>query len=126
MIGASEDPENHTQRIPFGRWEVMLRYGMPSFGNGMQPKGNTPPDGGVAVVELAPDEYLVAGHHVRVDFAPTFAPGKKPLWLKVEEGNFDSAGNWKTARIWNGDQTDYGLNLKADEDVLLKVRLTTF
>jgi len=126
LIGASEDPENHTQRIPFGRWELMLRYGMPSFGNGMQPKGNTPPDGGVAVVELAPDEYLVAGHHVRVDFAPTFAPGKKRLWLKVEEGNFDAAGNWKTARIWNGDQTDYGLNLKADEDVLLKVRLTTF
>lgn len=126
LIGLSEDPENHTQTISLGRWDVITKYGMPSFGNWMQPKGNTPPDGGVVVVELAQDEYLVAGHHVRVDFAPTFAPGKKRLFLKVEEGSYDAAGNWKAARIWNGDQTDYGLNLKADENVLLKVRLTTF
>jgi hypothetical protein len=92
----------------------------------MQPKGNSPPDGGAIVVELAQDEYLVAGHHVRVDFKPTFAPGKKRLFLKVEEGRYDAAGNWKTARIWNGDQTDYGLNLKADENVLLRVRLATY
>ncbi|HEY2472113.1 MAG TPA: DUF5597 domain-containing protein [Terracidiphilus sp.] len=126
VIGVSEDPENHKQEIPFGRWKVVVSYGMPSFGNWMQPKGNTPPDGGVVVVKLGPDEYLVAGHHARVDFTPTFAPGKKRLFLKVDEGSFDAAGNWKTARIWNGDQTDYGLNLKADENVLLKVRLTTF
>jgi len=126
LVGSSEDPENHTQQIPFGRWEVVVKYGMPSFGNWMQPKGNTPPDGGVVVVELGPDEYLVAGHHARVDFSPTFAPGKKRLFLKVEEGSYDATGNWKTARIWNGDQTDYGLNLKADENVLLRVRLTTF
>lgn len=126
VIGVSEDPENHTQKVPLGRWDVVVEYGMPSFGNWMQPKGNDPPDGGVVVVKLGPDEYLVAGHHARVDFAPTFVAGKKRLFLKVEEGSYDGAGNWKTARIWNGDQTDYGLNLKADENVLLKVRLTTF
>ena len=126
VAGLSEDPENHTQRVTFGRWDVVVSYGMPSFGNWMQPKGNSPPDGGVVVLQLGPDEYLVAGHHARVDFTPTFAPGKKRLWLKVEEGNYDAAGNWKMARIWNGDQTDYGLNLKSDENVLLKVTLTTF
>jgi hypothetical protein len=99
---------------------------MPSFGNWMQPKGNTPPDGGAVIEQLGPDEFLIAGHHVRVDFTPTFAPGKKRLWLKVEEGSYDAAGAWKTVRIWNGDQTDYGLNLKSDENLLLKVRMTTF
>jgi hypothetical protein len=126
VVGVSESPDLHTQQILLGRWNVVVKYGMPSFGNWMQPKGNTPRDGGAVVVELGQDEYLVAGHHVRVDFAPTFAPGKKRLWLKVEEGSYDAAGNWKTMRIWNGDQTDYGLNLKADENVLLRVRLTTF
>ena len=126
VIGFSEDPDNHAQQTPLGRWEVTVSYGMPSFGNWMQPKGNSPADGGVLLVELGQDEYLVAGHHVRVDFKPTFAPDKKRLFLKVEEGSFDTAGSWKTARIWNGDQTDYGLNLKADENVLLKVRLTTY
>jgi len=124
--GASEDPDNHTQTLAFDRWSAVLQYGMPSFGNGMQPKGNSPSDGGVVILELGPDEFLIAGHHVRVDFKPAFAPDKKRLWLEVEEGSYDAAGNWKTVRIWNGDQTDYGLNLKADENVLLKVRLTTF
>lgn len=124
--GTSEDPENHTQTLAFERWQAVISYGMPSFGNWMQPKGNTPPDGGVVILELGPDEFLIAGHHARVDFKPTFAPGKKRLWLKVEEGNYDPAGNWKMARIWNGDQTDYGLNLKADENVLLKAQITTF
>jgi hypothetical protein len=124
--GASEDPENHTQTLAFDRWTATLRFGMPSFGDGMQPKGNTPPDGGVVIEQLGPDEFLIAGHHVRVDFAPTFAPGKKRLWLKVEEGRYEGAGKWKLARIWNGDQTDYGLNLKSDENVLLRVRMTTY
>jgi hypothetical protein len=105
---------------------VVLEFGMPSFGNWMKPKGNTPPDGGAVILELGPNEYLIAGHHVRVDFKPTFAPGKKRLWMKVEEGSYDAAGNWMMSRIWNGDQTDYGLNLKADENVLLRVRLTTY
>ncbi len=126
VIGFSEDPDNHTQQTALGRWDVTVSYGMPSFGNWMQPKGNSPADGGALVMGLGQDEYLVAGHHVRVDFKPTFAPDKKRLFLKVEEGNFDAEGKWKMTRIWNGDQTDYGLNLKADENVLLKVRLTTF
>jgi hypothetical protein len=126
VIGVSEAPDSHLQEISAGRWDVVVSYGMPSFGNWMQPKGNTPPDGGVVVVALGQDEYLVAGHHVRVDFKPTFAPARKRLFLKVEEGSYNAAGNWKMARIWNGDQTDYGLNLKSDENVLLKVRLATF
>ena len=124
--GASEDPENHTQTLKFVRWKAVLQYGMPSFGDWMQPKGNSPADGGVVILQLGADEFLVAGHHVRVDFTPTYVPGKKRLWLKVEEGSYDGAGKWKTARIWNGDQTDYGLNLKSDENVLLKVRMTTY
>jgi hypothetical protein len=124
--GFSEDPENHTQTASFDRWQAVVSYGLPSFGNWMKPKGNTPPDGGAVILELGPDEFLIAGHHVRVDFNPTYAPGTKRFWLKVEEGSYDAAGNWKTARLWNGDQTDYGLNLKADENVLLRVTVTTF
>ena len=126
VIGFSEDADNHAQQAPLGRWKITASYGMPSFGDWMQPKGNTPADGGALVLERGQDEYLVAGHHVRVDFKPSFAPDKKRLFLKVEEGSFDAAGNWKMTRIWNGDQTDYGLYLKADENVLLKVRLSTF
>jgi hypothetical protein len=124
--GASEDPDNHIQKLSFERWQAVLSYGLPSFGTGMPALGNKPRDGGAVILELGPDEFLVAGQHVRVDFTPTYAPGKKRLWLKVEEGSYDSAGVWKTARIWNGDQTDYGLNLRSDNDVLLRVTMTTY
>jgi len=126
LRGASEDPAQHTQTLSFDRWTATVSYGLYAFGNWIPPKGNTPADGGVVIAQLGPDEFLIAGHHARVDFAPVGAPGKKRLWLKVEEGKYDPAGNWKLARVWNGDQTDYGLNLKADENVLLRVRLTTF
>jgi beta-galactosidase GanA len=39
--------------------------------------------------------------------------------MTVEEGTFDK-GQWVTKRRWNGDQTDYGLNLT--RPTLLKVR----
>jgi beta-galactosidase GanA len=124
--GTSEDAAEHTQTLSFERWKAVIEYGMPSFGNWMKPKGNPAADGGVVILSLGPDEFLVAGHHARVDFRPAFDAAKKRLFLKVEEGSYDAAGAWKTIRIWNGDQTDYGLNLKADESILLKVRLTTF
>jgi hypothetical protein len=124
--GASEDPNVHTQTLDFPRWQVNLSYGLPAFGNWIKPKGNTPPDGGAVIVALGPDEFLVAGHHVRVDFTPAFDKTKKRLFLAVEEGFYDAAGKWKMKRIWNGDQTDYGLNLNAGAGYLLKVKLTTY
>lgn len=124
--GASEDPNAHTQSLDFPRWQVDLSYGLPAFGNWIKPKGNSPPDGGAVIVALGPDEFLVAGHHVRVDFTPTFDNSKKRLFLEVAEGSYEATGQWKTARLWNGDQTDYGLNLKAEGTTLLKVKLTTY
>ncbi|HEY1256147.1 MAG TPA: DUF5597 domain-containing protein [Terracidiphilus sp.] len=126
LRGTSEDPAQHTQTLAFDHWTATVSYGLASFGNWIPPKGNKPADGGVVITQLGADEFLIAGHHARVDFTPVGAPGKKRLWLKVEEGKFDAAGRWKLARVWNGDQTDYGLNLKADENVLLRVRITTF
>ena len=74
--------------------------------------------------QLGPDEFLLAGSDVRISFgraAP--APGENSGILDVEEGTFQN-GHWVMSRRWNGDQTDYGLNL--DKPTLLKVRMGTF
>lgn len=42
-------------------------------------------------------------------------------YISVEEGRHDD-GNWHFIRIWNGDQTDWGLNFKEVPHVL-RVRL---
>jgi beta-galactosidase GanA len=82
------------------------------------------PVGGAAVIQLAPDEFLVAGSDVRVRFSLDQAqPGDDVQFLDVEEGTFDN-GRWVMRRRWNGDQTDYGLNLTTP--VLLKVRMGSY
>jgi len=43
---------------------------------------------------------------------------------RVEEGHFEQ-GRWVFDRVWNGDETDYGLNF-TDKPVVLKVRLGTY
>jgi hypothetical protein len=42
----------------------------------------------------------------------------------VEEGRYVD-GKWTRSRLWNGDQTDYGLNLTEDPRVL-RVKLATY
>lgn len=82
------------------------------------------PVGGAAVIELGPDEFLVAGSNVRLNFDLTNArSNENSQYLDVEEGTFQN-GQWVMSRRWNGDQTDYGLNLA--EPTLLRVRLGTY
>ena len=68
------------------------------------------------MAQLSDDEFLVVGDHVRVNFdAADGRPGG--LILRVEEGGFQN-GRWVMSRVWNGDQTDYGINLLARPQVL--------
>ena len=76
------------------------------------------------MIQLAPDEFLVAGSDVRIKFdLDKPQAGENSLILDVEEGTFQN-GRWVMSRRWNGDQTDYGLNLAAP--TLLKVRMGTY
>jgi hypothetical protein len=81
------------------------------------------PEGEALVVQLQPDEFLVAGVHCRVDFAAV-APKLQRQFLAVEEGSY-VGDRWVSVRIWNGDQTDYGLNF-TDMPQVLRVRLMTY
>ena len=82
------------------------------------------PVGGFAVIQLSPDEFLLVGDHVRVNFEP--APGSPPngIMLRAEEGRYEN-GRWVMSRLWNGDQTDYGLNL-TDLPQVLKITMSHY
>jgi beta-galactosidase GanA len=133
--GTAEAPDTHVQYLDFApedgkpaRWRAVVSYGMPAFYSSKPAPGNPKPEGGALVAQLGPEEFLVTGVHAKVDFEPvTTATGAdKPqrLWAVVEEGSYVD-GKWKTTRIWNGDQTDYGLNFTSQAQVL-RVRLATF
>lgn len=130
--GSAKPADGGDENGTLGRWRVTAQYGLWAFGERDSPwlkadphPSKDQPVGGVAVAHLAPDQFLVAGSDVRVRFdlaAP--AKGEAMQLLRVEEGGFDAAGRWTTSRVWNGDQTDYGLNLT--RPTLLRVTLGTY
>ncbi len=79
--------------------------------------------GGLAVAQLSENEFLLIGDHVRVDFGAADAAANGMV-VRVEEGGFIE-GRWVTSRIWNGDQTDYGINL-VDRPQVLKVTMGNY
>jgi beta-galactosidase GanA len=119
----AEDPAVHQTTLEFGPWTATVAYGLRVFGRAANPPGNPEPLGRALVAQLGPDEFLVTGASTRVDFRPTDA-AKHREFVKVEEGTYVD-GKWKFKRIWNGDQTDYGLNFTTPPQVL-KVTLMTY
>ncbi|ULU23459.1 DUF5597 domain-containing protein [Dyella terrae] len=124
LWGAAEPTDTHAQTLDLGDWKVQLGYGQLQFGVD-PPKGNADTDGGAIVAQLGDNEYLVTGHNVRVSFQPG-RRGKDGRFLldRVEEGHYEN-GKWIFKRLWNGDQTDYGLNFTSVPQVL-RVRLATY
>jgi beta-galactosidase GanA len=123
--GIAEDPVRHTEDIALGNsaWKATVSYGLPSFWSDKPAPGNKVSAGEALLVSLSPDEFLVSGLHCRVDFSST-VQGKQRMWISVEEGDY-TQGTWHRARLWNGDQTDYGLNF-FDKPQLLRVRVMAY
>lgn len=116
--------EAFTQILNLGEWTATVTYGRPMFWIA-PPQGNTPPAGGVLLAQLSKDEFLVTGHKARVEFTPASeAIGKKHMFERVEEGYY-KGGKWIMLRVWNGDQTDWGLNF-AERQHLLRVKLAAY
>jgi hypothetical protein len=80
--------------------------------------------GRALVAELGADEFLVAGIDCRVMFAATVHSGKQVQLLRVEEGHFEGT-KWVASRLWNGDETDYGLNF-GGKGALLRVKVGSY
>lgn len=124
LQAVSESPDVHDQTMDFGEWKAVVSYGRPQFGGWGKPApGNDPADGGAMVAQLGPNEFLVTAVHARVDFQP-MDPAKQRQFVQVQEGSYDG-DEWKFLRIWNGDQTDYGLNFTSANQVL-RVTLATY
>jgi len=126
--GAAEPADVHVQHVILGTggrapWQVEVSYGLGMFGDA-DPKGNPTPSGGVLLAELGPNEYLVTGYRARVRFERA-QPSQTPFMLvRVEEGHYEQ-GQWIFERLWNGDQTDWGLNFTNIPQVL-RVRLADY
>jgi len=92
----------------------------------MNPPGTPDHHGRALVAQLGPAEFLVAGFDASIAFhLPGNLPGLRMNILRAEEGRYEN-GAWKFLRIWNGDQTDRGLNFRHPGTTAVRVRLAKF
>ncbi|MGP0016986.1 MAG: DUF5597 domain-containing protein [Candidatus Sulfotelmatobacter sp.] len=133
-----------TESLPFGDWNAEVSYGATRNGQAI---GNAEPTGRALVARLSDNQFLVAGFFCRVDFRPAGTDqqrksqhivegsGQIPSalidgkwqhrqFLRVEEGIYEN-GVFNFVRIWNGDETDWGLNF-GSEPVVLRVSVATY
>jgi beta-galactosidase GanA len=133
--GVAEGDDRKPQAVAMDGWKADVSFREFQFGERQYLKdkneyaaGTDTPNGGVAIAQIAPDEFVLVGQRARVKFSGAgvnAGAGKGSGYARVEEGRFDADGKWVMERNWNGDQTDYGLNLPAVPTVL-KVRMGTY
>ncbi len=125
---AVEQAGKPRQRLHFPGVDAIVSFGFPQR-DGEQPPGTPDASGRAMVAQLGPLEFLVTGFAASVNFEHTDAPGAKPRneqieILCAEEGQYVK-GAWQTSRIWNGDQTDRGLNFRSGNSSVVRIRLHT-
>ena len=120
LQAAAEEPGQPQQTLDFGNWKAVVMFG--AGGRSNVATGNPSPIGRALVARLGDNEFLVTGAYAKIDFAPP--AGSKRDFVRVEEGGFEE-GAFRPVRIWNGDETDYGLRFFSAPQVL-RVLLGTY
>ena len=133
--GAAQQDDYRERNLDLGQWRGRVRFDEWQFGyrewmgDAAQQQGKNPaetPNSGLLVARIDSDTFLVTGQNARIEF---FAhedrqSGRNAMFLKVEEVRFQD-DEWVFQRMWNGDQTDYGLNF-TDRNQTLRVTLGSY
>ncbi len=122
---AVEEKGEPRQTIHFPGVDAVVSFGFPQH-DGEIPPGTSDFTGRALIAQLGPLEFLVTGFNASVSFVeahPQTAQSTRQLEiLRAEEGSYTD-GTWQSLRIWNGDQTDRGLNFKSDNRDVVRIRL---
>jgi hypothetical protein len=125
---AVEQKGESRQYLHFGGVDAVVSFGFPQR-DGEAPPGTADEHGRAIVAQLGPLEFLVTGFDASVSFNVNDTPGaatknEQLEILRADEGQYVD-GEWQTSRIWNGDQTDRGLNFRGPKQSVVRIRLHT-
>ena len=120
LQAVAEEAGQARQTLDFGSWKAVVTFGAGGRSNSLG--GNPTPRGRALVAKLGEDLFLVTGAYTKIDF--TSITGLKRSFRRVEEGSYEN-GVFKPIRIWNGDETDYGLSFYSAPQAV-RVQLSTY
>ena len=114
------------QRLHFPGVDAVVSFGFPQR-DGEMPPGTADDSGRAMVAQLGPLDFLVTGFEASVSFELAAGADAKPLnqqaeILRAEEGKYVN-GAWQPSRIWNGDQTDRGLQFRSGNTSVVRIQL---
>jgi len=115
-----EHEDGAEQSIKLGAWDAIVKFGS---GRGGELKPNKDHNGKAMIVSLNENKFIATGTNCRITFRPAGSnTGKAWQYLKVEEGWYDQ-GVFKSLRILNGDETDWGGPAIGDRPRVLQISL---
>ncbi|NVM64916.1 hypothetical protein FHW88_003205 [Mucilaginibacter sp. SG538B] len=115
-----EHEDGAEQSIKLGAWDAIVKFGS---GRGGELKPNKDHNGKAMIVSLNENKFIATGTNCRITFRPAGSnTGKAWQYLKVEEGWYDQ-GVFKSLRILNGDETDWGGPAIGDKPRVLQISL---
>ena len=125
MDGFLLDSVAQVARVTLGKYIFTVKHEY-SWPYATRVEGQIPRYGGL-IVQVAEDEYFIAGSGVVVTFQSSSDDGTSVGILRMEEGTF-VRGLWMPGRRMNGDQDHQGrhLNLPGGEFSIQKVKLYTY
>lgn len=116
---AVEHEDGAEQTIKLGSWDAVIKFGS---GRG-EMKPNKEHNGKAMIITLDENKFVMTGTNCRITFHPAGGnTGKAWQYLKVEEGCYDH-GIFKSLRILNGDETDWGGPAIGDKPRVLQISL---
>lgn len=125
LFAAVEQRGQPQKTLDLGGWQARVSYGAPLWGDAPAAlPGNPQADGHLLIVRQSDTEFLVSGIDARVEFERHANDHRHGQLLRVEQGSFVD-GTWHMQRLWNGDETDYGLNFGL-KPVLLRVTVGSY
>jgi len=124
VVSLIEEPGAPSPTRRLGNWIIKASYGAQW---GQPDPSSAPirdkPMGRAVVARLDETHFLVIGAASRIGLTTALHDTSLHEVRRVEQGEIDARGAWHGTRIWNGDETDSGLNLPP-EGVMLRVEVS--
>lgn len=110
MAGVLLDETNQTQKIHLGAYTLHLSHDY-TWAGSREPHPSPWPRFGGLIIQLGPDEYLMAGNGIIVTFTSNSPANPQAGILSIDEGRFVN-GHWVAGRRLNGDEDHQGRHLR--------------